>query len=297
MQTSLFRIQQEINTFKLRAIQDSKKTILSMEDNRTKYRAALQMMKSCDLIDPDTGRGLEKYRQAQQYVRFAKSKFDKWSLICLQKIDLLAASRCNLYSYNLHTYCKDFESLNSKNLEVLKSNIKLIEPAKHSFGGVLKDLDGGEESKKEETASKEKDGIKDGDQKLFFGDEYSDQPTKKSEPTEQKETEPGKLIDYEKDYFDELMSSSNILMPSQLLLDLDSANLEALGDLMNSVNEEQETKQEEVPQKGSNKEVKSEKSILKPSKKNVNWYDLFSDLDPLSQASEVRHATKNLHAA
>jgi hypothetical protein len=280
----------EINTFKSRAIQDSKKTIMSMEDNRTKYRAALEMMKSCDLIDPDTGRGLEKYRQAQQYVRFAKSKFDKWSLVCLQKIDLLAASRCNLYSYNLFAYCKDFEALNSKTLEVLKTNIQLIEPPKHTFGGVLKDLDDNEDKKKEEEKI-----IENSNQKLFFGEEYLDQPTLKAPQKEDEiKTDGEKLVDYEKDYFDELISSSNILMPSQILLDLDASNFESF------LNPTDPKEQDEVPQKTTSKEEKQgkpEKSIHKPSKKNVNWYDLFSELDPLSQANEVNNATKNLHAA
>lgn len=76
-----------------------------MEKERTEYRSSLSLMKTCSTdIDPDSGRGLEKYRQSQKYVKFSKQKFDKMSLACLHKVDLLAAARCNLFSYSLATY-------------------------------------------------------------------------------------------------------------------------------------------------------------------------------------------------
>lgn len=84
--SSLVRSLQELNTFK-RAISDTKDTIQSMEKERTEYRAALALMKNCSAdIDPDSGRGLEKFRTSQKYVKFAKQKFDKLSLACLQKV-------------------------------------------------------------------------------------------------------------------------------------------------------------------------------------------------------------------
>lgn len=84
--TSLTRTLQELNTFK-RAVNDTKETILVMEKERTEYRSALTLMKQCSIdIDPDSGRGLEKFRTSQKYVKFAKQKFDKYSLACLQKV-------------------------------------------------------------------------------------------------------------------------------------------------------------------------------------------------------------------
>lgn len=83
---ALTRTLQELNTFK-RAVGDSKETIVNMEKERTEYRAALTLMKNCSGdIDPDSGRGLEKFRTSQKYVKFAKQKFDKYSLACLQKV-------------------------------------------------------------------------------------------------------------------------------------------------------------------------------------------------------------------
>lgn len=84
--SSLNRTLQELNTFK-RAVNDTKETILAMEKERTEYRSALALMKACSNdIDPDSGRGLEKFRTSQKYVKFAKQKFDKHSLACLQKV-------------------------------------------------------------------------------------------------------------------------------------------------------------------------------------------------------------------
>lgn len=60
-----------------------------MERERTEYRAALNWMKSASAqLDPDTGRGLEKFRKAQQHVRASKTKFDKLTLDCLQKVNV-----------------------------------------------------------------------------------------------------------------------------------------------------------------------------------------------------------------
>jgi hypothetical protein len=84
--SALSRTSQELNTFK-RAVNDSKETIQSMEKERTEYRASLALMKNCSAdIDPDSGRGLEKFRTSQKYVKYAKQKFDKFSLACLQKV-------------------------------------------------------------------------------------------------------------------------------------------------------------------------------------------------------------------
>ena len=49
-------------------------------------------------LDPDTYRQMEKFRKVQAAVRRKKAKFDKRKLDVLQKVDVLAASRCNLFS-------------------------------------------------------------------------------------------------------------------------------------------------------------------------------------------------------
>lgn len=83
----LLRLQNEVNVFRARAISDMQSTLTSMEKERTVYRAALEWMKSASSeLDPDTGRGLDKFRTAQSHVRIAKQNFDKLTLDSIQKV-------------------------------------------------------------------------------------------------------------------------------------------------------------------------------------------------------------------
>ena len=83
----LLRLYHEVDTFRGRAIKDTQNTLNIMEKERTEYRAALSWMKSVSTqLDPDTGKGLEKFRKAQKHVKTAKTKFDKFTLDCLEKV-------------------------------------------------------------------------------------------------------------------------------------------------------------------------------------------------------------------
>lgn len=83
----LVRLHHEVDTFIGRAIKDTYSTVQAMERERTEYRAALGWMKAASAqLDPDKGRGLDKFRNAQTYVRTAKTKFDTMTLDCLQKV-------------------------------------------------------------------------------------------------------------------------------------------------------------------------------------------------------------------
>ena len=61
-------------------------------------------------LDPDTFKQLEKFRRVQNHVRSSKTKFDRHKLACLQKIDLLAAARCNMFSHGLIVYQDNMEN-------------------------------------------------------------------------------------------------------------------------------------------------------------------------------------------
>ena len=101
----LVRLYQEVDTFRQRAIQDTRWTVEAMEKARTEYRGALLWMKNVSTeLDPDTFKQLEKFRKVQANVKSSKRKFDKLGLDCLQKVDLLAASRCNMFSHALIMY-------------------------------------------------------------------------------------------------------------------------------------------------------------------------------------------------
>lgn len=83
----LLRLHHEVTIFKECAVSDTQNTINSMERERTEYRAALEWMKSlCESLDPDTGRGIHKYRTVQNHVRLTKNVFDSIAMDCIQKV-------------------------------------------------------------------------------------------------------------------------------------------------------------------------------------------------------------------
>lgn len=101
----LGRLYQEVETFRYRAISDTWLTVNRMEQSRTEYRAALLWMKDVSQeLDPDTHKQMEKFRKVQTQVRLNKTSFDKLKNDVCQKVDLLGASRCNLLSHVLTTY-------------------------------------------------------------------------------------------------------------------------------------------------------------------------------------------------
>uniref|UniRef100_A0A671L085 Islet cell autoantigen 1-like n=1 Tax=Sinocyclocheilus anshuiensis TaxID=1608454 RepID=A0A671L085_9TELE len=100
----LGRLYQEVETFRYRAISDTWLTVNRMEQSRTEYRGALLWMKDVSQeLDPDTHKQMEKFRKVQTQVRHTKTSFDKLKNDVCQKVDLLGASRCNLLSHVLTT--------------------------------------------------------------------------------------------------------------------------------------------------------------------------------------------------
>lgn len=62
----LIRINQEVETFRFRAIADTMITVNQMEVARTDYRGALMWMKDASQeLDPDTYKQLEKFRKVK----------------------------------------------------------------------------------------------------------------------------------------------------------------------------------------------------------------------------------------
>ncbi|CAL8248688.1 unnamed protein product [Lota lota] len=101
----LCRLYQEVETFRYRAISDTWLTVNRMEQSRTEYRGALLWMKDVSQeLDPDGHKQMEKFRKVQAQVRTTKTTFDKLKNDVCQKVDLLGASRCNLLSHVLTSY-------------------------------------------------------------------------------------------------------------------------------------------------------------------------------------------------
>ena len=103
----LARLYNEVETFRYRAVADTFITVRKMENSRTEYRGALLWMKNVSQeLDPDMTRKLEKFRRVQAQVKKTKTKFDRLKTDVTQKIDLLSASRCNMFSHVLANYQK-----------------------------------------------------------------------------------------------------------------------------------------------------------------------------------------------
>ncbi|XP_052892360.1 islet cell autoantigen 1 [Anopheles moucheti] len=180
----LLRLHHDVHTFKGRAIADTHHTIQLMEKERTEYRAALSWMKSVSIqLDPDTGRGLEKFRKAQRHVKSAKTKFDKYTLDCLEKIDLLAAARCNMFSHALVGYQNAILQFAKKTDETYRNTLKNLAKDPHYSFSVLKELTQANPNEEEKDgASGEQQLVEtqpdaaptDDDQMLFFKDDYKD---------------------------------------------------------------------------------------------------------------------------
>lgn len=101
----LVRLANEVDTFRAQAIKDTLMTVRKMEQARTEYRGALLWMRNVSTeLDPDTGNKLEKFRRVQSQVKRTKARFDRLKGDVIQKIDLLAASRCNMFSHALVNY-------------------------------------------------------------------------------------------------------------------------------------------------------------------------------------------------
>uniref|UniRef100_A0A182PDL7 AH domain-containing protein n=1 Tax=Anopheles epiroticus TaxID=199890 RepID=A0A182PDL7_9DIPT len=178
----LLRLHHDVHTFKGRAIADTHHTIQLMEKERTEYRAALSWMKSVSIqLDPDTGRGLEKFRKAQRHVKTAKTKFDKYTLDCLEKIDLLAAARCNMFSHALVGYQNAILQFAKKTDETYKNTLKSLAKDPHYSFSILKELTQANPNEEEKEGVSEEmvenqptNESTDDDQMLFFKDDYKD---------------------------------------------------------------------------------------------------------------------------
>lgn len=165
---SLVRLHHEVETFRGRAVSDTRNTVSEMEKVRTEYRAALSWMKSVSAeLDPDTGVGLDRFRKAQSYVRSSKVRFDRLMLACLQKVDLLAAARCNMFSHALVSYQNALNLFATEAARTLNVAAGKLVSSELNEADVTSDL----------ATSLVTGGDK--DQKTFFNAEYTD-----NEPTE-----------------------------------------------------------------------------------------------------------------
>ncbi|EEZ99938.1 islet cell autoantigen 1 [Tribolium castaneum] len=281
----LVRLHHEVETFRGRAVSDTRATVIEMEKARTEYRAALSWMKSVSTqLDPDTGHGLDRFRKAQSYVKSTKTKFDRLTLACLQKVDLLAAARCNMFSHALVPYqgaLATFAAKATETLTLAANKVGDVQPYDFSAISELatpqheKDKDtffNAEYTDKESEKKDEKGESQDLQVSNLLGEEFSS-PAPEPEPPVQDGSNPSSaLLDLC------WPSNSDFLggdfMPSKLIQEgnFDFSQLE-----MGKTDDN--TKENDKPMKGPGKG--NEKNGTQ-----MSWLSLFAELDPLANADQ-----------
>uniref|UniRef100_A0A5K3F5L4 AH domain-containing protein n=1 Tax=Mesocestoides corti TaxID=53468 RepID=A0A5K3F5L4_MESCO len=223
LQNPLTRLEQEVRTFRDRAIGDTANTIARMETARTEYRGALMWMKKVsEELDPDMYKKLDKFRRVQTQVKKSKAVFDRFKLTCMQKVDLLAASRCNMLSHVLAAYQDTL-------LQFWESTARTMTTVSNSFKGyqyyefaLLKDLTPESRKLAEQTSQQfdEGDGMQSG---TIEGEA---EPPKDLLPEEEIDKQLDSLFSTSTGNVDDLLFSS--------LGDTKQAVPEAVGDLFQS---------------------------------------------------------------
>ncbi|KAL3854409.1 hypothetical protein ACJMK2_013679 [Sinanodonta woodiana] len=188
LRVPLVRLYQEVETFRYRAISDTLMTINRMEGARTEYRGALLWMKNVsEELDPDTFKQLEKFRKVQAQVRKTKARFDKLKLDVMQKIDLLAASRCNMFSHVLANYQSSLLHFWEKTSRTMTAVAESFKGYQYYEFSIIKELSEpsrklAEETSAREPAERDTEEEFDPEKLISFGD---DSDEKKDETDEQ----------------------------------------------------------------------------------------------------------------
>uniref|UniRef100_A0A087XKP1 Islet cell autoantigen 1 n=1 Tax=Poecilia formosa TaxID=48698 RepID=A0A087XKP1_POEFO len=310
----LCRLYQEIETFRYRAISDTWLTVNRMEQSRTEYRGALLWMKDVSQeLDPDTHKQMEKFRKVQAQVRTTKSSFDKLKNDVCQKVDLLGASRCNLLSHVLTTYQTTLLHFWGKTSHTMAAIHESFKGCQHNEVSTAKDsTDKNMEKKisereteerrnettneqlislgheeKSEKMREELDGEEDSLALLneilggLFVDDFSQEWTKGSGDTEASAS-PSDTQQQENSFF----------LPSQLLDQ--NLNKSSASDWTGIV-----PQLDLSPGSGQNPLKPAVKETSGPSKDLSAWFNLFADLDPLSNPDAIGEANREneLHTA
>ncbi|KAK0167993.1 hypothetical protein PV327_001837 [Microctonus hyperodae] len=173
LRSPLVRLYQEVETFRQRAIEDTLQNVQSMEKARTEYRAALSWMKNISQeLDPDTSKQLERFRKVQIRVRRGKLSFDHQALDCLQKVDLLAAARCNMFSHALVLYQSNLLNFTKKSAQAYSTIANSFKGYQHYDFMVVRELAETSTKLAKETGGDDND--EDKDKLLFFESDFHD---------------------------------------------------------------------------------------------------------------------------
>ncbi|XP_012283450.1 islet cell autoantigen 1 [Orussus abietinus] len=204
LRAPLVRLYQEVETFRQRAIEDTLQNVQAMEKARTEYRAALSWMKNISQeLDPDTSKQLERFRKVQVRVRRGKASFDNLALDCLQKVDLLAAARCNMFSHALVLYQNTLLDFTKKSTRAFSTIANSFKGYQHYDFMVVRELVEPSSKLAQETGGN--DILEDKDKLLFFDTDYHDDVEEAQEvkPTPEivktNSVQEGQLLDIDND--------------------------------------------------------------------------------------------------
>ncbi|XP_067687855.1 islet cell autoantigen 1-like isoform X1 [Haliotis asinina] len=190
LRVPLVRLYQEVETFRYRAISDTLVTINRMEGARTEYRGALLWMKNVsEELDPDTYKQLEKFRKVQGQVRKTKARFDKLKLDVMQKVDLLAASRCNMFSHVLANYQSTLLHFWEKTSRTMSAVAESFKGYQHYEFSMLKELAEPSRQLLEDAPKKHEEPQKDTDNDGFDPENVSSEETRSQEDDSVEEDE------------------------------------------------------------------------------------------------------------
>ncbi|XP_024875246.1 islet cell autoantigen 1 isoform X1 [Temnothorax curvispinosus] len=210
LRAPLGRLYQEVETFRQRAIDDTLQNVQAMEKARTEYRAALSWMKNISHdLDPDTSKQLEKYKKVQARVKQGKIVFDNLALDCLQKVDLLAAARCNMFSHALVLYQTTLLNFTKKSAQAYSTIANSFKGYQRYDFTVVREL--AETSSKLAQETGGDDDLEDKDKLQFFDMDYHDdveeaqEATANSGSTSEKNKKDEKLLDIENEPKDTLI--------------------------------------------------------------------------------------------
>lgn len=177
----LIRIYRDVQTFQYRAVADTFDTVEQMEKSRTTYRAALLWMKDVSKqLDPDAYNQMDKFKKVQTHVRNTKKIFEKLKIDTIQKIDLLSASRCNLFSSALTSYQNSLQNIWSKTSKTMNIFVNTFKSVQGYEFTMLRELN--DDSKDEAMESFENrlreiiesENINEKDMLIFFEADYKD---------------------------------------------------------------------------------------------------------------------------
>ncbi|KAL7672266.1 hypothetical protein ACOME3_007157 [Neoechinorhynchus agilis] len=111
----LVRLHNEVTTFHRKALMDTEQSMSRLMKLRTEFRASLAWLKeiSKNDLNPEIPETLSQYQSVQNIVKERKDKYDEVKKDITEKIDMLCASRCNMFSKVLFFDLKSMRSRSS----------------------------------------------------------------------------------------------------------------------------------------------------------------------------------------